>query len=73
MKNLSNPFANLDAMTILGKTPAWSVEYKFGGNLNARTIVPNMPVGSVETFMIMNRHIGRNQIVDIRRTEIVAR
>lgn len=72
-QNLNNAFADLSSLQVLGKRPAWIVEYKFGGGLNARTIVPDMPIGSVESFMILRRHVGRNQIVTIERTEITAR
>jgi hypothetical protein len=71
--NLNNAFASLSAPAVLGTKPAWAVEFKWGGGVNARTIVPDMPIGSVEPFMITKRKVGRGQIVSIERTQVLAR
>lgn len=73
--NLNNAFANLDQIVppvvmTLGRKPAWSVEFKVSHNTNARTIIPDMPAGSVEPFMIMQRKVGRGQIVNKIRVQV---
>lgn len=76
-KNLNNSFANLltpeTAMRALGSKTVIQVQFDDSEGFSLRTQIPNMPDKQVETFLIMNRRIGRGQIGPWKRVEVVAR